>query len=75
MIPDDGWTVMDSAVSSVTETLFEVTVGGLACPLEVPVSVNTTYIPVSPLKNVALAVCPVPESPDIAPLESYHCHE
>jgi hypothetical protein len=66
---------MESEGSTVTPTFDDVTVEGEVALLLVPVSVKTAYIPVSALLSLAVAVALVPESPDIAPLESYHCHE
>jgi hypothetical protein len=56
MIPDDGWTVMDSAASSVTDIGLEVAVEEGNAPESVPVSVNFTYTPVSADESVYVAV-------------------
>ena len=74
MIPDDGWTVMDSAASSVTDISLEVAVEEGDALESVPVSVNFTYTPVSAVEKLCEAVVPDPDAPETAPLVLYHCH-
>jgi hypothetical protein len=75
IVTEVGSTEIEGAESTVTDTVGEEVAlasdAGVA-PLVTPVSVKTTWIPVSAAEARYVAVVPVPDAPDIGPPVSYH---